>query len=265
MDTLISPVLATHIAAGFLLVAAGLVPILSRKGARLHRWSGRLFVALMSVLLAAAWIMTLLRFNAYFAALSATATITVFSGVRVLRRKRPDLDPRQRAKPLDWIATLAVLAIGAWVLLLVVQGRTGGKAAVSAALVYAAFTYGGWDLWRFWWPAAWPFGPSLWRHEHVVKMLSAYGAVVSAFSGNVLVFLPTPWSQLWPTLIFQPMAAVWIVVLARQERREAPRRRERGGIGPASGFWRSRPIAGWPPPCAPPGSRAGSRRRGIRR
>jgi hypothetical protein len=161
---------------------------------------------------------------------------TVFSGVRVLRRKRPDLDPRQRAKPLDWIATLAVLAIGAWVLLLVVQGRMGGKAAVSAALVYAAFTYGGWDLWRFWRPAAWPFGPSLWRHEHVVKMLSAYGAVVSAFSGNVLVFLPAPWSQLWPTLIFQPMAAVWIVVLARQERRADPRRRERGGIGPASGF-----------------------------
>jgi hypothetical protein len=237
MDTLIfSPALAAHITAGFLLVAVGLVPILSPKGARLHRWSGRLFVGLMSVLLAAAWIMTLLRFNAYFAALSATATITVFSGARILRRKRPDLDPRQRARPLDWIATLAVLAIGAWVLLLVTQGRTGGKAAVSAALVYAAFTYGGWDLWRFWRPTAWPFSPSLWRYEHVVKMLSAYGAVVSAFSGNFLVFLPAPWSQLWPTLIFQPMAAVWIVVLARQERRKDSPRRDRVGIGRASGF-----------------------------
>lgn len=220
MDKLIfSPVLATHIAAGFMLVAVGLVPILSRKGSRLHRWSGRLFVALMSGLLAAAWIMTLLRFSAYFAALSATATITVFSGVRVLRRKRPDLDPRQCAQPLDWIATLAVLAIGAWVLLLVAQGRTGGKAAVSAALVYAALTYGAWDLWRFSRPAAWPFGPFLWRYEHVLKMLSAYGAVISAFSGNFVTFLPKPWSQLWPTLLFQPMAVIWIALLILDQRR----------------------------------------------
>jgi uncharacterized membrane protein len=220
MDKLIfSPALAVHVSAGFMLVAVGLVPILSRKGSRLHRWSGRLFVTLMSVLLAAAWVMTLLRFNAYFAALSATATITLFSGVRVLRRKRPDLDPRQRARPLDWIATLAVLAIGAWVLLLIAQGRTNGKAAVSVALVYAAFTYGGWDLWRFLRPMAWPFSPSLWRYEHVLKMLSAYGAVISAFSGNVLTFLPTPWSQLWPTLLFQPMAVIWIAVLIRDQRR----------------------------------------------
>lgn len=223
MDKLIfSPALAVHVASGFLLVVVGLVPILSRKGSRLHRWSGRLFVTLMSVLLAAAWVMTLLRFNAYFAALSATATITLFSGVRVLNRKRPDLDPRQRARPLDWIVTLGVLAIGAWVLVLVMQGRTGGRSAVSAALVYAALTYGGWDLWRFLRPVAWPFSPSLWRYEHVLKMLSAYGAVISAFSGNVLTFLPTPWSQLWPTLLFQPMAAIWIAVLILGQKRRRP-------------------------------------------
>jgi uncharacterized membrane protein len=222
MDKLIfSPALAVHITVGFMLVAVGLVPILSLKGARLHRWSGRLFAALMSVLLATAWIMTLLRFNAYFAALSATASITLFSGVRVLRRKRPDLDPHQRAQPLDWIATLSVLAIGAWVLLLVAQGRTGGKAAVSTALVYGAFTYGGWDLWRFLRPTAPPFTPCLWRYEHVVKMLSAYGAVISAFSGNVLTFLPSPWSQLWPTLLFQPMALLWVAALIRERKQNA--------------------------------------------
>jgi uncharacterized membrane protein len=216
---LFSPTLALHIGCGFALVAVGLVPILSRKGSRLHRWSGRTFVALMSVLLAAAWVMTALHFNAYSAALSATATITVFSGARVLGRKRPDLDPRQRAKPLDWVVTLALVAIGVWVLVLVVQGRTGNKAAVSGALVYAAFAYGGWDLWRFARPTDWPFSPNLWTYEHLVKMLSAYGAVLSAFSGNFLTFLPTPWSQLWPTLVFQPMAAIWIAALVLRGRR----------------------------------------------
>jgi len=219
MDKLFSPTLAAHVGCGFLLVAVGLLPILTRKGSRAHRLSGRAFVILMSVLLAAAWVMTALRFNAYFAALSATATMTVFSGTRVLRRKRPDLDPRQRATALDWAVTLGVVAIGAWILALILQGRVGDKAAVSGALVYACFTYGGWDLWRFCRPAAWPFSPNLWTYEHLVKMLSAYGAVLSAFSGNFLTFLPTPWSQLWPTLLFQPLAVIWIVVLAARRRR----------------------------------------------
>ncbi|CAN5185239.1 DUF2306 domain-containing protein [soil metagenome] len=219
MTQLFSPVLAVHVICGFALVVAGLVPIFSVKGSRLHRLSGRVFVALMSVLLAAAWVMTVLHFNPYFAALSATATITAFSGVRVLGRKRPDLDPAQRARPFDWAVTLAGVAVGVWVLVLLVQGKTGGKAAVSAALVYAAFTYGGWDLWRFARPLDWPFSPDLWTYEHLVKMLSAYGAVLSAFSGNFLTVLPTPWSQLWPTLLFQPLAIAWIVVLVSRRRR----------------------------------------------
>jgi uncharacterized membrane protein len=219
MTLLFAPVLVLHIAAGFLAVAVGLAPLLTRKGSPAHRLSGQVFLALMSVLLVAAWGMTALHFNAYFAALSATAPITVFSGVRVLRRKRPDLNPAQRARPLDWIVTLTVMAIGLWVLALILMRRTPGGTAVSIALVHAALTYGSWDLWRFARPTAWPFFPRLWIHEHLVKMLSAYGAVVSAFSGNFLTFLPAPWSQLWPTLLFQPMAMIWIAVLVVRGRR----------------------------------------------
>ena len=220
MTWLFASVLALHITAGLLAIAIGVLPILTHKGGRWHRLSGRLFAGVMGVGLACAWVMTALHFNAYFAALSATATITVFSGVRVLGRKRPDLDPAQRARPLDWAVTLAVVGVGLWVLVLILTGRTAGKTAVSAALVYGALTYGGWDLWRFVRPTDWPFSPRLWTYEHLVKMLSAYGAMMSAFSGNFLTFLPTPWSQLWPTLLFQPMALIWIVVLAT--RRPAP-------------------------------------------
>jgi len=216
MTWIFAPALALHIAAGLCAVVIGVLPILTCKGGRWHRLSGRLFAAVMAVGLACAWVMTALRFNAYFAALSATASITVFSGVRVLRRKRPDLDAAQRARPLDWAVTLTVLSIGLWVLVLILTGQTGSNTAVSMALVYGALTYGGWDLWRFLRPTDWPFSPQLWTYEHLVKMLSAYGAVLSAFSGNFLTVLPTPWSQLWPTLLFQPMALIWIGVLANR-------------------------------------------------
>lgn len=221
MDTLFSPALLLHIACGFLAVAVGLGPILSRKGSRLHRLSGRAFVAVMGVALVAAWLMTLIRLNLYFAALSATATITLFSGFRVLGRKRPDLDPRQRARPLDWTATLAVLAIGVAVLAALLTGTSKAPLAPTIALVYAAFLYGGWDLWRFARPTDWPFSPELWTYEHLAKMLSAYGATVSAFSGNFLTFIPAPWSQLWPTLLFQSLMIAWIAVLVLRRRRRA--------------------------------------------
>jgi uncharacterized membrane protein len=219
MDSIFPPTLALHIAAGLAACGVGLAPILTRKGSRLHRLSGRVFVGLMATLLACAWLMTVLKFSPYFLALSATATMTLFSGVRVLRRKRPDLRRSDRARPIDWIVTLAVVGVGLWVLALVVTGRTGDLAAVSAALAYGALVYGGWDLWRFARPTDWPFSPNLWNYEHLTKMLGAYGAVLSAFSGNFLSFIPTPWSQLWPSFLFQTMTMIWIAVLIVRRRR----------------------------------------------
>lgn len=208
--------LTVHVAAGLCVVAVGWVPILARKGSRWHRLSGRAFAGLMSVLLAAAWVMTALRFTPYFAALSAMASLALFSGVRVLRRKRPDLRASDRARPLDWIATLAVVGLALVVLVLLLTGRSGGPAPVVASLAASGLVYGGWDLWRFARPTDPPFSPNLWTYEHLVKMLGAYGAALSAFSGNFLTFLPAPWSQLWPTLVFQSLAVVWIAALAKR-------------------------------------------------
>ncbi|WP_298094929.1 hypothetical protein [Brevundimonas sp.] len=219
MTSLFDPALILHITCGLAACVVGLAPIFTRKGSRLHRLWGKLFVGLMAVLLACAWLMTVLQFSPYFLALSATATMTLFSGVRVLGRKRPDLRRADRAKALDWIVTLGVVGVGAWVLVLVVTGQTGDLAAVSSALAYGALVYGVWDLWRFARPTDWPFSPNLWNYEHLTKMLGAYGAVLSAFSGNFLTFLPAPWSQLWPTFLFQTVTLIWIAVLIVRRRR----------------------------------------------
>jgi len=219
MSNLFAPILALHIGCGLAAVAVGVMPILTRKGGRLHRLSGRLFAGFMAVLLAAAWVMTAMHFSAYLLALSATATMALFSGVRVLRRKRPDLDPSQRPTVADWGVTAAVVGVGVWTLWLVMTGRAGAQAPVAAALAWGALAYGGWDLWRFARPTDWPFSPGLWTYEHLVKMLGAYGAVLAAFSGNFLTFIPAPWSQLWPSMLFQTLSILWIVQLVLAGRR----------------------------------------------
>ena len=123
MTDLFTPVLALHIITGLALCAVGVVPILSAKGSRMHHLSGRLFVLLMVILLIGAWLMTAMHFSAYLLGLSAAATYHVFSGVRVLRRKRPDLKLQDRARLIDWSAAVAVIAVGVTVFGLIVTGR----------------------------------------------------------------------------------------------------------------------------------------------
>jgi uncharacterized membrane protein len=216
--TLFQPFLILHISTGLIAVVVGFVPLLTRKGSRAHRLWGRVFTGLMATLLACAWVMTALHFNTYFLALSATASLTLFSGVRVLRRKRPDLRFEDRAGALDWAAALGALAIGLWVLTLILIGRSDGPPAVSAALAFGAIQLSLWDLWRFARPRDWPFSADLWRYEHLVKILGAHSAVLSAFSGNFLTALPQPWSQLWPTVLFHSLSVIWVASLIVRRR-----------------------------------------------
>lgn len=211
--------LIVHIGAGFCAILVGALPILTRKGSRLHRLSGRVFAALMTVLLVCAWVMTALRPDAYFLGLSATASLTLFSGLRVLGRRRPDLHSEDRPRLIDWIATLAIGGIGVVILWLAVTGRSDAPLPIAIALAYGALSLAVWDLWRFVRPLDWPFSPDLWTYEHLWKMLGAYGAVWSAFAGNFLTFIPSPWSALWPTALFQSLSVIWLIVLLIRKRR----------------------------------------------
>jgi len=213
------PLLIVHISTGFCAVLIGVVPILTRKGSRLHRLSGRVFAVLMTTLLVCAWGMTALRPNAYFLALSSAASLGLFSGLRVLGRKRPDLRATDRARPIDWVATLGAVGIGCLTIWLALTGQGDAPPQILIALAYGSLSLGGWDLWRFARPLDWPFSPELWTYEHLWKMLGAYSAVWSAFAGNFLTFVPSPWSALWPTVVLQSLSLIWLVTLLVRKRR----------------------------------------------
>lgn len=211
MTSIFFPVLALHIFCGLICVVIGLIPLITQKGGRVHRLSGRIYAGVMTMLLIAAWIMTAIHFSPYFLALTAMATLGLFSGLRVMGRKRPDLNREDRAKPLDWMVTSGIAGLALVILYLTVSGSTGGGFAVSVALSVAGLVYGTYDLWRFCAPTVWPFSPRLWMYEHLVKMIGTYSAVWAAFSGNFMTFIPEPWSQLWPSLAFQALALCWLI------------------------------------------------------
>jgi uncharacterized membrane protein len=222
MDLIAKALLALHIAAGTAALVCGAAPIFAPKRQGFHTRWGRRFVTCMVTVLGSAIGLTVLALNPYFAALTTLATLGCFSGVRVLKRKRPDLRREDRARPLDWAVTLAAISVAALLGLLVATGDMRGNPTVVYALVGGAFVYGGWDLLRFAVPTGWPFFPRLWFYEHLVKMLGSYSAVVGAFSGSVAFrFLPDPWKQLWATIVFNILTLAMIAWYARQARRRA--------------------------------------------
>ena len=208
--------LVINIATGTLAVLAGTVAVAVPKPFRavslLHRRAGRVFQLLMTFVLGTAALMTIIRFNAYFAGLTAAALMGVFSGERVLGRKSGE-----RAKPLDWIVTLSIIAVAGYLAYLLQTGRVTKNVLVVRALAYGTSAYAFYDVYRFLFPRAWPFRPRLWLYEHIVKMIGGYSGAVAAFSGSVLVMFPPPWRQLWATAAGWVLAVVMVVFYARKK------------------------------------------------
>jgi uncharacterized membrane protein YuzA (DUF378 family) len=226
MNAIFYTALCVHIASGSAALLVGLPTLITAKGERTHRRLGRWFMLSMYGVLGSAAVMTLVALKPYFAALTVGAAISTFSGLRVLRRKRPDLDPGQRATPLDWGFTSAAAALLLVLLSTALRGEVGQNATVFYALIGGAAAYTLWDLWRFASPLGWPFFPKLWFYEHLVKMIASLSAVVAAFSGSVLHFLPIPepWKQLWSTILFHNVMIgmiIWYALIQPRLRRAA--------------------------------------------
>jgi uncharacterized membrane protein len=224
MQILFYAALGVHITSGTLAVLLGLLPLFTAKGGARHRRTGRWYRNLMVLVIGSAVVMTLIAMKPYFAALTLGAGISTFSGLRVLKRKRPDIDPAQRAEALDWGVVAAGLIVAFILLVAAARGEVGPSPVVLHSLIGAAIAYLLWDLWRFVFPAAWPFFPRLWFYEHLVKMLASLSAVVAAFSGSVLHFLPIaePWKQLWSTILFHNLMVamiIWYAFLRRRVRK----------------------------------------------
>lgn len=157
----------------------------------------------MLCVLSSAAILTVIGMNLYLAALTVGAGAPAFSGWRVLRRKRPDIDPSHRATVLDWSVSSAFLLVASALLYVAWRTPTLINRGLVFALAGAATAHMTYDLWRFAKPTRWPRGPKVWIYEHIVRMTATYFAALAAFSGSVLVLFDPPWRQLWAVILGQ--------------------------------------------------------------
>ena len=200
--------LIVHIAMGTGAIVSGLAALVTEKGGRRHRTAGRAFALSMLFVLASAALLTLIARNAYLGALTVGAGAPAFSGWRVLRRKRPDLDPSQRARTLDWIVSVALLTTALYLVDMALRTPSIANRGLVLALAGSASAHMTYDLWRFTNPTLWPSGPRVWLFEHLIRMTATFFAALAAFSGSVLVLLDPPWRQLWAVIAGQIVTVV---------------------------------------------------------
>lgn len=183
----------THVATGGLALLIGLIPLFSRKGGRLHRWSGRTTAGLGLVVLASAVLaVVLFKPPAPLVAATLTAGYQYLSGLRTLSLTRHG--------PRFPDTLLAIVGVGMALLIAFQMGQ--GNASWTPAIGYTTIIYllimTAYDLSRPFWVGVW------YRRvrplDHGVKMIGFYFAMLSAGAGNLLAEWQ-PLSQVLPSAI----------------------------------------------------------------
>ena len=181
-----------HVGAGMIAMLIGLWIQAGVKGTPAHRKSGRLFVAFGLVVCATAAVgNAVFRFMPLFAVLTVLVLYQLLSGWHVIYTKAagPDrVDALLSVGAAAWTAALVPLVLGS-------PNREGAPVVIYATLgaLSALIAYDG-LRWLF--PQRWH--ASLWRYEHIYKIVASLFGMLSAAIGN-LVPHGQPWSQLVPS------------------------------------------------------------------
>ncbi len=182
-----------HIAAGATALAVGAIPLLSAKGGRLHRTTGKVFVAIGAVVLG-----TALVGNVLYDPPAPLVAATMAAGYQYLSSLRA---LALRVRGPGWIdAILALAGLAGSVALLVYMGS--GTKSWSPAIGYSTLGFTSaialYDLSRHLWRDAWLSHAR--PLDHGLKMTGAYFAMMSAGVGNVFSDFQ-PWSQVGPSML----------------------------------------------------------------
>lgn len=181
-----------HVISGTIALIAGFLILLKTKGTPLHVKLGYLFVYCMIVVVATgAFGVIVFKRNLFLLLITVLAAYNTYSGFRILKEKA------NRFYLKDLFAMLGALGIAlAFMYYLKFIGFYWNPVVIYSGVGYLLLVVS-YDIFRYCIPLA-RYG-NLWRYEHSSKMISAMGALLSAFVGTLLPDYK-PYSQILPSL-----------------------------------------------------------------
>jgi uncharacterized membrane protein len=203
--------LILHISAGCFALLIGISILFLKKGGRVHRRSGRTFLFLLFFVTLTGLIgVFVFKRNGFLLVITTLSGYMGFSGFRAIRNRS------NHPKIID--ITAALLALASVVFFLWYFHSIGMM--WSPVIIYSTVGYlvlaVCYDLGRYLIKEG--VYQKLWLHEHIVKLVSAFSGLLSAFTGTVLPQYQ-PYSQFLPSILGSFIAFGFMFALWKKSRR----------------------------------------------
>jgi uncharacterized membrane protein len=185
--------IVTHVAAGSLALLCGVVALLTPKGGRRHRQAGRIFLYLLAVVVMTGLFgVFIFKRNAFLLVITLLSGYLGYSGFRIIKLKN------NRPHVADIAAAIITLVAALYFLYYLSRIGMMWSPVVIYSTVGYLFVVIAYDLARYLIPAR--YYRNGWLYEHIVKMVSAFSGLLSAFSGTVFPQFQ-PYSQILPSVL----------------------------------------------------------------
>lgn len=183
----------THIIAGSAALLLGLTAILTKKGGKWHTISGQFFLVFLTIVIITGLIGVLVfGRNTFLLVITMLSAYVGFSGYRALKTKS------NQFKMLDaGVAVITLITVFYFIYYFRSIGMIWSPVIIYSTVGYLLFviTY---DFIRYLIPRH-RYG-NLWLYEHILKMMSAFSGILSAFTGTVFPQYQ-PYSQFLPSIL----------------------------------------------------------------
>lgn len=186
-----------HVISGTIALILGFLILLKAKGTKLHIQSGYIFICCMViVVITGAFGVIIFKRNLFLLLITVLAGYNTYSGFRILKEKS------NRFYIKDMLVMLGALIITfVFIYYLRSIGFYWNPIVIYSGVGYLLLVVL-YDIFRYLIPES-RYG-NLWRYEHSSKMISALGALLSAFVGTLLPDCK-PYSQTLPSLFMTLM------------------------------------------------------------
>lgn len=182
-----------HVTAGSLALTTGLAALIAAKGGALHKLIGKLFLLLMAVVITTGLIgVFVFGRNTFLLVITVLSGYLAFSGYRIIKLKSNKLKLADVA-----VCILSLASVSYFLYYFKSVGMIWSPVIIYSTVGYfviIAF----YDLIRYLIPKK--TYKNLWMYEHVLKMVSAFSGLLSAFIGTVFPQYQ-PYSQFLPSVL----------------------------------------------------------------
>ena len=202
--------IAIHIAAGSSALVIGLIAIIAGKGKKLHRLTGRLFLMLMTIVIITGLIgVFVFGRNTFLLVITVMSGYLAFSGYRAIKAKS------NTPKFTDiFVCLIALVSVLYFLYYFKSIGMIWSPVIIYSTVGYLLLMIV-YDLGRYLIPNK--IYANLWIHEHILKMVSAFTGLLSAFSGTVFPNYQ-PYSQFIPSILGTLVAICFMIAVPNRKK-----------------------------------------------